>query len=71
MSMAENIHIALIKCGNLSDSELARRMGISPQNLYAKMKRDNFSESDLRAIADALGLELKIAFVDPDTGKEI
>ena len=69
--MTENIRIALVKRGNLSESELARRMGISPQNLHNKMKRDNFTETDLREIAEALGLRLDIAFVDPDTNERV
>lgn len=71
MSMTEAIRIALVKRGNLSESELARRMGISPQNLHNKMKRDNFTETDLREIAAALGLELDISFIDPATGEKI
>jgi transcriptional regulator with XRE-family HTH domain len=71
MAMTENIRIALVKRGNLSESELARRMGISPQNLHNKMKRDNFTETDLREIAEALGLRLDIAFVDPDTNERV
>ena len=69
--MTESIRIALVKCGNLSESELARRMGISPQNLHNKMKRDNFTETDLREIADALGLRLNIAFINPETNERI
>ena len=60
-----------MKRGNLSESELARRMGISPQNLHNKMKRDNFTETDLHEIAAALGLELDISFIDPATGEKI
>ena len=71
MAMTESIRIALVKCGNLSESELARRMGISPQNLHNKMKRDNFTETDLREIADALGLRLNIAFINPETNERI
>lgn len=71
MAMTETIRIALVKCGNLSESELARRMGISPQNLHNKMKRDNFTETDLREIADALGLRLDIAFINPETNERI
>ena len=69
--MTEAIRIALVKRGNLSESELARRMGISPQNLHNKMKRDNFTESDLHEIADALGLKLEIRFVDGETGEAL
>ena len=71
MAMTEAIRIALVKRGNLSESELARRMGISPQNLHNKMKRDNFNERELREIADALGLRLDISFVDPNTGERV
>lgn len=61
--MTEQIRIMLVKSGNISESELARRMGVSPQNLHNKMKRDNFTEEDLRAIAEALNCDLKIEFV--------
>ena len=71
MAMAEKIRILLVKCGNISEAELARRMEMSPQNLHNKMKRDNFTETDMREIAEALGLELRIEFVDPTTGKVI
>ncbi len=71
MPMTENIRIALVKRGNLSESELARRMGVSPQNLHNKMKRDNFTETDLQEIAEALGLRLEISFTDPTTGEKI
>lgn len=71
MSMTETIRIALVKRGNISESELARRLDISPQNLHNKMKRDNFTETDLREIAEALGLKLVLAFEDPETGERI
>lgn len=71
MSMVEAIRIARIKRGNISEAELARRIGISPQNFHNKMKRDNFSEADLRAIAEALGLRLEISFVNPETGDKL
>jgi len=64
--MAEKIRILLVKRGNLSEAELARRMGISPQNLSYKMKRDNFAERDLKSIADALECDLEITFVLPN-----
>lgn len=71
MSMVESIRIALVKRGNLSESELARRIGISPQNFHNKMKRDNFTETDLREIAEALGLRLEISFIVPETGEKV
>ena len=71
MALVEKIRILLVKRGNISEAELARRMGISPQNLHNKMKRDNFTETDLREIAEALGLRLEISFVDPETGEKV
>lgn len=71
MSMVEAIRIACVKRGNISEAELARRVGVSPQNFHHKMKRDNFTETDLKEIADALGLRLDIAFIDPETNERI
>jgi len=71
MSMVESIRIALVKRGNISEAELARRLEISPQNFHNKMKRDNFTENDLQEIAEALGLKLQISFIDPETGEKI
>ena len=65
MGMTEKIRIMLVKRGNLSEAELARRMGISPQNLSYKLKRDNFTEGDLRAVARALDCALEIVFILP------
>ena len=71
MSMVEKIRVACVKRGNISEAELARRVGVTPQNFNNKMKRDNFSERDLQEIADALGLRLEISFVDPETSEKI
>ena len=71
MSMVEAIRVACVKRGNISEAELARRVGVTPQNFNNKMKRDNFSERDLQEIADALGLRLEISFIDPETGEKV
>lgn len=36
-----------------------------------KMKRNDFKESELQKIADALGYRLEIRFVDKETGEQI
>ena len=69
--MAEKIRILLVKCGNISEAELARRMEISPQNLHNKMKRDNFTENDLVEIAKALDCTLSVNFTMNDTGETL
>lgn len=43
---------------DLTAKELAAKLGTTQQNLSAKMKRDNFSEKEMRQIAEALNLEL-------------
>lgn len=67
MAHSERIRILLVKRGNISESELARRLGISPQNLHNKMKRDNFTDKELQKIASALDCEFKTEFVLNDT----
>ena len=60
--LSKEIQYLLIE-KEMKKSELAERCGWSPSNLYGKMKRDNFSEEELRLIADALDCELSIKFV--------
>jgi len=71
MGMTEKIRILLVKRGNMSEADLARRLNISPQNLNNKMKRDNFTERDLNSIASVLNCSFKATFVLNDTGEEI
>ena len=70
MSMAEKIRIMRVKKGNISERDLAVRMGDTPQNLNNKMKRDDFRISELEKIAAALGYKLDIRFIDNETGEE-
>jgi transcriptional regulator with XRE-family HTH domain len=71
MSMTEKIRILLVKRGNISEAELARRMGILPQNFNRQMKRDNFTEKDLQRIAEVLNCDFEAGFVLKDTGERI
>lgn len=71
MALSDRIRILLIKRGNISEAELARRLGISPQNLNNKMKRDNFTEKDLLGIAAALDCTFTVSFKLNDTGEEV
>jgi len=54
----------------MSEAELARRLNTTPANLHQKMKRDNFSENELRQIGDVLRCDVKTVFVDRQTGEE-
>ena len=71
MALSDRIRILLIKRGNISEAELARRLNISPQNLNNKMKRDNFTEKDLKEIANALDCTFTVSFKLNDTGEEV
>lgn len=60
--MSEKIKIALIK-KNMSITQLAEKLGSTPQNLYNKFKRDNFSEKELIEIAKALDIKYEAHFI--------
>ena len=62
MTISEQIKILCIRC-NVSEAELARRLGKSPQSFNAKMKRESFTIDDLNEIADAVGVEFKRNFI--------
>lgn len=69
MSVSKKIKI-LLAMSNISEAKLARLIEESPQNFNKKMRRDNFSERDLKKIAEALNCEYEIKFITNDT-KEI
>ncbi len=54
MTISEQIKVLCVR-SNISRAELARRIGMSPQSLRAKMKREIFTIADLEEIADAVG----------------
>ena len=70
MSMAEKIMIMLIK-RKMSAVDLSKILDCTPTNVYNKLKRDNFSEKELKQIADILNCDFKGTFVMRDTGEEI
>lgn len=54
---------------NISISELARRIGQSPQNFNKKLKRGTVSLEEMMAIAETLDVSYEQAFVFPDGGE--
>ena len=62
MTISEQIKILCVRC-NMSEAELARRLGKSPQSFNAKMKRESFTIEDLKEIAEAVGVEFKRSFI--------
>ena len=55
----------------MTEAELARRTGQTPQNMNNKYKRNTFKISELEKVAEAMDAELKISFIDNETGKPI
>ena len=62
MQISEQIRVLCVRC-NVSEAELARRLGKSPQNFNSKMKRGTFTITDLEKVASALGVTFKRNFV--------
>ena len=48
----------LLSQKNISQREVAERMGISPQSLACRLKAEDISLSTLNGIADAMEIEL-------------
>ena len=68
--IAEKIKV-IMKRNNFTMTELANQLNCSRQNLSNKMSRNNFDERELTAIADVLGCELEINFINRATGEKI
>lgn len=62
MNLSEQIKVLCVR-SNISVSELARRVGTSPQNFSAKLKRETFTVSDLEKIAKAVNCTFERKFI--------
>lgn len=62
MTITEQIKILCVR-SNVSEAELARRLGKSPQSFNSKMKRGSFTIVELENIAEALGAEFNREFI--------
>lgn len=70
LTVAEKIRILLTR-RDMNLYELSDALGISRQNLSNKMKRDNFTENDIKAIANILGCDFEISFIDKISGEKL
>ncbi|MFW6680357.1 helix-turn-helix domain-containing protein [Lacrimispora sp. AGF001] len=62
MTISEQIKVLCVR-SNISVSELARRVGTTPQNFNAKMKRESFTISELEMIACVVGSKFERRFI--------
>lgn len=70
MAMSEKIKIVLLK-RKMTVTSLAEMIGTTRSNLSNKLSRDNFSEKELREIAEALNCDLDMNFTLRDTGEQV
>jgi DNA-binding Xre family transcriptional regulator len=62
MTISEQIKVLCVR-SNISVSELARRVGTTPQNFNAKLKRESFTIKDLEKIAAVVSCTFERQFV--------
>lgn len=62
MTTTEQIKVLCVRTV-VSLSELARRLGQSPQNFTAKLKRNTITQDELNSIADILNVKYEQYFV--------
>ena len=68
MLFSEKIKLALAY-KNMSESELARQLGTSPQAFNQRMKTGKFSSEDMEKIAEAIGATYFFGFEFEDGTK--
>ena len=70
LTMGEKIKVILNR-RNMTIAQLAALTAQSRQNMSNKMSRDNFSEKELREIAEALNCSFSAEFIMNDTNERI
>ncbi|SHM99278.1 Cro/C1-type HTH DNA-binding domain-containing protein [Anaerosporobacter mobilis DSM 15930] len=70
MTMTKKIRTVLFE-RDMTIKELAEKIRTNGNNLSNKLARDNFSEKELREIAEALDCEYDGIFTLRDSGKKI
>ena len=70
MAMASKIRILLIE-RNMKIKDLAQMLGYSGNNLSNKLRDDNFSEKELRNIAELFSCDFDAKITLRDTGEII
>lgn len=68
MTIAQKIKMALAY-KNMSEAELARAIGSSPQSLHQRMKTGKYTTEELEKIAEALGAKYFFGFEFEDGTK--
>lgn len=67
--MSEKIKLVMVK-RDMTGKDLAEALGCSSQNVYALLKKDNWTEKQLKDIADKMNCDLEMNFKLRDTGEK-
>lgn len=70
MSMAKLVKRLLLE-RDMNMTDLAKKLNMTPQNVSAKIRRDNLSEKELTEIANACDATFSGCFTLNDTKQEI
>jgi len=70
LSAVKKIKILLVE-REMTMTDLAKELNTGLSNISGKMKRNNFSEKELKEIAEVLHYDYDIVFTDKETGKQI
>ena len=70
MAAAKKIKMLLVE-REMTLTDLSKLLNKSLSTMSCKMARDNFSEKDLKQIADLLKYDYEAVFTDRETGKQI
>lgn len=65
MDIESKIRVALAFCKE-SQSSVARKMGVTSQNLNKRIRRNSLKQEDLEQIAEAMGAKYRSYFEFPD-----
>lgn len=70
MAAAKKIKMLLVE-REMTLTDLSKLLNKSLSTMSGKMTRDNFSEKDLKEIAELLNYHYEAVFTDKETGKQI
>lgn len=70
MSAAKKIKMLLVE-REMTLTDLSKLLNKSLSTMSEKMTRDNFTEKDLKQIADILNYDYEPMFTDRKTGKQL
>lgn len=65
MDVAKDIKKLLVE-KDMSLSDLARAIGVTPQNMSAKFRKNDFRISELQAISKVIGYNVSIVFTEKE-----